>query len=122
MTTVNDYQRNELQETTATNAPNMTTERHQHIYELQNVTTTEATNKEKGTTETTKLKWLKAGSQYNTATNYARYDKEIIGRMREVCHHCNAQKWKKELPGLTEGIVSLTLIEELSLILRRLLQ
>ena len=54
--TGNDYQRNELHETT--NAPNMTTKRYEHIQEPQETTMTEATNMEKGPKETTNLTWL----------------------------------------------------------------
>ena len=44
--------------------------------------------------------------------------------MTDVCQHCNVQKWKKEPPRLccSNGKVSLPLIDELPLILKRLLE
>ena len=44
--------------------------------------------------------------------------------MTDVCQHCNAQKWKKEPPTLccSNGKVRLPLIDEPSLILKRLLE
>ena len=62
--------------------------------------------------------------QYDITTNYANNDKVTIGRITDVRQHCNVQKWKKEPPRLfcSNGKVSLPLIEEPPLILKKLLE
>ena len=120
MNTLNEHQTNELQQTT-TNA-HISTDSHEHILEPQVTAITETTNIE---TETTaRLNITCAGFQYDTTTDYASNDKVTIGRMTDVCQHCNAQKWKKEPPTLccSNGKAKLPLIEESPLTLKRLLE
>ena len=119
----NEHQINELQQTT-TNTHYISTDSHEHTLEPQVTAITEATNIETETTARSNITWLNAGFRYDTTTDYAINDKVTIGRLTDVCLHCNAQKWKKEPPTLccSNGKVKLPLIEEPPLIFKRLIE
>ena len=120
---MNEHQINELQPKT-TNAHYITTHSHKYILEPQVTAITEATNIESETMARSNITWLNAGFQYDTTTDYASNYLVTIGRMTDVCPHCNAQKWKKEppTPCCSNGKVRLQLIKEPPLILNRLLE
>ena len=73
MTTLNEYQRNELQ--TTTNELIISTDSHDRNLRSQ---VTEATNIEIVTTASTSITWLNAGFQFDTTTDYASNDKVTV--------------------------------------------